>query len=532
MRPPTTALCLLSFLFSSLVLHTPTFAIKKSYVVYLGSHSHPPNLLELELNQVTDNHYEFLGSFLGSHEAAKESLFYSYTRHINGFAATLEEEEAAQIAKHPKVVSLFLNQGRKLHTTRSWDFLGLEQEGVVPPNSIWKKARYGEDSIIGNLDTGAWPESKSFSDEGYGPIPSKWKGICQNQTDPKFHCNRKLIGARYFNKGFAAVAGPLNSSFNSPRDNDGHGSHTLSTAGGNFVTGASVFGFGNGTAKGGSPKSRVAAYKVCWPPMGGGGCFDADILAAFDVAIDDGVDVLSVSLGGNPTTFFNDSVSIGAFHAVKRGIVVVCSAGNSGPAEGTVSNISPWQITVGASTMDREFPSYVTLGNWKHFKPHHLKNLQNPRNEGKRLLVYCGEAKNQCLRGDYVIYILQNYSNPSGFSTNSSFPNTTNPNKTIRSNKECGCVGVGETECGCGGRQIGFFFFFFFFFGICGGGRRSTLKLFSSPIFLNFNSFGSTETDIPSGFWIRALYVPGEPTFFTVLVTSREPEILGTVIEG
>ncbi|XP_050133696.1 subtilisin-like protease SBT5.3 [Malus sylvestris] len=375
MRPPTTALCLLSFLLSSLVLHTPTFAIKKSYVVYLGSHSHPPNLSELELNQVTDNHYEFLGSFLGSHEVAKESLFYSYTRHINGFAATLEEEEAAQIARHPRVVSLFLNQGRKLHTTRSWDFLGLEQEGVVPPNSIWKKARYGEDSIIGNLDTGAWPESKSFSDEGYGPIPSKWKGICQNQTDPKFHCNRKLIGARYFNKGFAAVAGPLNSSFDSPRDNEGHGSHTLSTAGGNFVTGASAFGFGNGTAKGGSPKARVAAYKVCWPPMEGGECFDADILAAFDVAIDDGVDVLSISLGGDPTTFFNDSVSIGAFHAVKRGIVVVCSAGNSGPAEGTVSNISPWQITVGASTMDREFPSYVTLGNWKHFKGQSLSTV-------------------------------------------------------------------------------------------------------------------------------------------------------------
>ncbi|CAN6574056.1 unnamed protein product [Malus baccata var. baccata] len=368
MSPPTAALYLLSFLLSSLVLHTPTFAIKKSYVVYLGSHSHPPNLSELELNQVTDNHHEFLGSFLGSREVAKESMFYSYTRHINGFAATLEEEEAAQIA-------IFLNQGRKLHTTRSWDFLGLEQDGVVSPNSIWKKARYGEDSIIGNLDTGAWPESKSFSDEGYGPIPSKWKGICQNEIDSEFHCNRKLIGARYFNKGYAAATGPLNSSFNSPRDDDGHGSHTLSTAGGNFVTGASVFGFGNGTAKGGSPKARVAAYKVCWPPVDGTKCFHADILAAFDAAIDDGVDVLSVSLGGDPTTFFSDSISIGAFHAVKHGIVVVCSAGNSGPAEGTVSNISPWQITVGASTMDREFPSYVTLGNWKHLKGQSLSSV-------------------------------------------------------------------------------------------------------------------------------------------------------------
>ncbi|KAG2719642.1 hypothetical protein I3760_03G275100 [Carya illinoinensis] len=196
-----------------------------------------------------------------------------------------------------------------------------------------------------------------------GPIPSKWKGICQNETDAGFHCNRKLIGARYFNKGYAAVAGSLNSSFDTPRDNDGHGSHTLSTAGGNFVAGASIYGFGKGTAKGGSPKARVAAYKVCWPPVGGNECFDADIVAAFDMAIHDGVDVLSVSLGAEPTPFFNDSVAIGSFHAVKHGIVVVCSAGNSGPKDGIVSNVAPWQITVGASTMDRQFRSNVILGN-------------------------------------------------------------------------------------------------------------------------------------------------------------------------
>lgn len=129
-----------------------------------------------------------------------------------------------------------------------------------------------------------------------------------------------------------------------------------------------MFGFGNGTAKGGSPKARVAAYKVCWPPVDGNECFDADILAAFDIAIHDGVDVLSVSLGGATTTFFNDSVAIGSFHAVKHGIVVVCSAGNSGPTDGTVSNVAPWEITVGASTMDREFPSYVILGNNRSFK--------------------------------------------------------------------------------------------------------------------------------------------------------------------
>ncbi|MED6208520.1 Subtilisin-like protease SBT5.3 [Stylosanthes scabra] len=345
-------------------LHWPCCAAKQSYVVYMGAHSHDPaKLSPLDFNRVTHSHYEFLGSFLGSSDAAKDSIFYSYTKHINGFAATLEEEVAAEIAKHPKVLSVFENRGRKLHTTRSWDFMGLEQNGKTPSNSIWKKARYGEGVIIGNLDTGVWPESKSFNDKGFGPIPSKWRGICHNGSDPTFHCNRKLIGARYFNKGYASVVGKLNSSLESPRDTEGHGSHTLSTAGGNMVPGVSVFGQGCGTAKGGSPKARVAAYKVCWPPVAGNECFDADIMAAFDVAIHDGVDVLSVSLGGSAAAFFNDSVAIGSFHAAKHGIVVVCSAGNSGPAEGSAENLAPWYITVGASTMDREFPSYVVLGN-------------------------------------------------------------------------------------------------------------------------------------------------------------------------
>ncbi|POO02868.1 Subtilase [Trema orientale] len=369
--------CAISSLLLSILLfflfHLPAEATKKPYIVYLGAHSHGPNPSPVDLESVTSSHHSLLGSYLGSDEKAKDAIFYSYTRHINGFAAILDEAEASEIAKHPKVVSVFLDIGIKLQTTRSWDFLRLERNGVIPYDSIWNEARYGEDTIIGNVDTGVWPESKSFSDEGMGPIPSKWRGICQGGA----RCNRKLIGARYFNKGYIAHLKALNSTFSyvhnsttlfSIRDYDGHGTHTLSTAGGNFVPGATVFGNGNGTAKGGSPKARLAAYKVCWPQFPGHGCNQADIIAAFDAAIADGVDVLSVSLGGFSSEYFKDPISIGSFHAVMNGISVVTAAGNDGPDPGTLTNVAPWLLTVGASTIDREFNSYVALGNKKHLK--------------------------------------------------------------------------------------------------------------------------------------------------------------------
>ncbi|XP_045786800.1 subtilisin-like protease SBT5.3 [Trifolium pratense] len=270
----------------------------------------------------------------------------------------------------------------QLHTTRSWEFLGLEGNRILPKYSIWEKARYGDDTIIGNLDTGVWPESQSFSDQGMSPIPSKWRGngICQidNFIDSnKTYCNRKLIGARFFYKGYEAYAGKLGALFYTARDTIGHGSHTLSTAGGNFVQGVSVLGNGNGTAKGGSPKARVAAYKVCWLL----GCNDADILAGFEAAISDGVDVLSVSLGGKTKNLFTDSVAIGSFHAVANSIVVVSSAGNDGPYFGTVVNTAPWLFTVAASTIDRDFTSYVKLGDNTYIKGTSLSSKDLPSRE-------------------------------------------------------------------------------------------------------------------------------------------------------
>ncbi|XP_022951982.1 subtilisin-like protease SBT5.3 [Cucurbita moschata] len=366
------SILLFFFLFS--LLQTSTIASKKPYIVYLESQLGYADSKHCSIQQAQVFHYNLLGSLLGSQEAAKESILYSYTRSFNGFAAILNEKEAADLARSPQVISVLENRGRKLHTTNSWRFLGVEDDDEgIPSNSIWNAAQFGRDMIIANIDTGVWPESKSFSDKGYGPVPSKWQGTCPD--DPGFRCNRKLIGGRYFYKGYKFAGGVLNATFDSIRDHNGHGTHTLSTAAGNFVPGANIFGHGKGTAKGGAPKARVAAYKACWPLIPEGECFDADVLAAFEAAINDGVDVISASLGGGDQEFFRDPVAIAAFHAAQQGIIVVFSAGNEGPQPETVGNVAPWEITVAASTTGRNFVSNVVLGNNKILKGSSLSSV-------------------------------------------------------------------------------------------------------------------------------------------------------------
>lgn len=94
----------------------------------------------------------------------------------------------------------------------------------------------------------------------------------------------------------------------------------------------------------------------------------ADILAGFEDAIADGVDIISVSLGSDwPSPYHKDPIAIGTFHAMRNGILTSCSAGNSGPYRGQVSNYAPWALTVAASTIDRSFVTQVVLGNGKTF---------------------------------------------------------------------------------------------------------------------------------------------------------------------
>ncbi|CAN4075955.1 unnamed protein product [Withania somnifera] len=280
----------------------------------------------------------------GSQE--EPQLIYSYHNVMIGFAARLSAKQVKEMEKKLGFISAWPQRILFLHTTHTPSFLGLQQN-----IGLWRDANYGKGVIIGVLDTGITPDHPSFSDKGMPPPPAKWKGKCESNFTTK--CNNKLIGARTF---------PTSS--DSPIDENGHGTHTASTAAGGFVRGANVYGNAKGTAVGTAPLAHLAIYKVCDPF----GCADSDVLAGMDAAIDDGVDILSLSLGGGSRSFYSDPIALGAYSAAKRGIFVSASAANNGPYDSTLSNEAPWILTVGASTVDRKLKATVTLGNQKVFE--------------------------------------------------------------------------------------------------------------------------------------------------------------------
>ncbi|KAL1550987.1 subtilisin-like protease SBT4.13 [Salvia divinorum] len=307
---------------------------RQVYIVYMG------NLVERD-QFLSSRHFNMLQQVVDSRFLG-QTLVRSYTRSFNGFAAYLTAQEHEKLASHEGVVSIFPSLSFYPETTRSWDFMGFHE-------NVHRNPMVESDTIIGVIDTGIWPESESFSDKGFSLPPKKWKGACSGGKN--FTCNNKVIGARHYNS--------LLLPDDSARDVEGHGTHAASTAAGNSVTHASFYGIAKGTARGGVPTSRIAVYKVCNPS----GCQSADILAAFDDAIADGVDIISISLGA-PTASrpMHDPISVGALHASLKGILVVQAAGNTGLKKSTSSTV-PWIFSVAASSTDRGIITKVALEN-------------------------------------------------------------------------------------------------------------------------------------------------------------------------
>ncbi|KAL4205347.1 hypothetical protein AMTRI_Chr01g114170 [Amborella trichopoda] len=310
------------------------------------------------------------------HDTLLNSLFekgsyekiYSYRHLINGFSVHLSPAQAEALNKDPKVKRVEKDWKVQRLTTHTPQFLGL-------PTGVWPTGggseRAGEDVVIGLIDSGIYPEHPSFASynsPSYGPLPS-YRGKCEiDPATKRDFCNGKIVGAQHFAKA-AIAAGSFNPAidFASPLDGDGHGSHTAAIAAGNNGIPVRMHGYEFGRASGMAPRARIAVYKAIYRLFGG---FVADVVAAIDQAVQDGVDILNLSVGPNnppattKTTFLNP-FDLALLGAVKAGVFVAQAAGNGGPFPKSMVSFSPWITSVAAAVDDRSYRNHMTLGNGK-----------------------------------------------------------------------------------------------------------------------------------------------------------------------
>ncbi|CAJ2633375.1 unnamed protein product [Trifolium pratense] len=387
-----------NFVFSLLI--TPLFLLTlhsnantATYIIHMNKSFSP---------KVFTTHHEWFKSTINSLKSktllrddhdyqSHKKLVYTYDNAMYGFSAVLSSNELETLNNIDGFVAAYQDRTATIDTTHTFEFLSLDS-----PSGLWHASNFGDDIIVGVIDSGVWPESQSFKDHGMTKkIPNKWKGTCESgQEFNTSMCNFKLIGARYFNKGVIASNPNVTSIYmNSARDIVGHGTHTSSTVAGNYVNGASYFGYAKGVARGIAPKARLAMYKVIWEE----GLLASDVLAGMDQAIIDGVDVISISMGFDDAPLYEDPIAIASFAAMEKGIVVSSSAGNAGPDLGTLHNGIPWLITVAAGTIDRTFGTLV-LGNgqniigWTLF-PSNATIVENLPLVHKHTLSSCNSMK-------------------------------------------------------------------------------------------------------------------------------------------
>jgi subtilisin family serine protease len=341
-----------------------------------------------KIDPLAANTLSYVSYLKGKHDEAVRKVrggakIYDYTYSFNGFAAKLTEKQAAALAKQSDVLAVTPDELQEVQTSTTPRFLGLTDPGGLwnqlgGPTGTKTHAGAGENIVIGVVDSGIWPQSKSFSDRDangkliYQPFAGR-HGRCEDSSaDGSWsfdNCNKKLIWARHFNAGWGGDPGIQAQrpwEFLSPRDYNGHGTHTSSTAGGqNGVqpTGpAAVFGPISGMA----PRARIATYKALWSTQDGSTAsgFNSDLMAAIDQAVADGVDVINYSVGpSSPPNTFLSPEQVSFLFAADAGVFVSAAAGNAGPGAGTVTNPGPWITTAAAGTHNRSLLATVTLGN-------------------------------------------------------------------------------------------------------------------------------------------------------------------------
>jgi minor extracellular serine protease Vpr len=251
---------------------------------------------------------------------------------------------------------------------------------------------------IAMIDTGIDQTHPAFEDNSL-TVPAGFP-ICSTVniagsevplTDCASFTNNKVIVARSY-VAFDAAGDPDDPASDStpddytPRDRVGHGTGTASAAAGVSNTGPALAASGSSlTFNGMAPKAFLGNYKVFGSPEVNDFASEPAIIMAIEDALNDSMDVASLSLGGpaitgpldtgtlcgNPTGVACDPLAMAAENAVLAGMVVVVAAGNDGAGTSSVNaptlnsiespGDAPLAITVGSTTNSHYIVAEVSV---------------------------------------------------------------------------------------------------------------------------------------------------------------------------
>ena len=299
-----------------------------------------------------------------------------YDTVINAVVVTSTDDVFEQLQKLEGVAKVYREEMYYEQMDASLD--------LIKAKTVWESlggdANAGKGVKVAVIDGGIRPENPLFKDTGMTAPSSKPTSDYCSTTEPAF-CNNKLIAARFSAPTFTTVP----EEYMSPLGNGGHGTHTAGTSVGvptkiwfdgttNIIPSKDGVemkeGFTEVTVSGVAPGAYLMAYKALFqvvnPTTGAitGSGSNVMLLEALDWAVKDGADVINNSWGGGAGGNPASSPYQTAFKAAEEaGVVVVTSAGNSGPAAQTVGcpGCIESGITVASTTTGRFFANSVTL---------------------------------------------------------------------------------------------------------------------------------------------------------------------------
>ena len=304
-------------------------------------------------------------------EAAGGKVLAQFQSALNGIKVEISSDKISRLAAIPGVTGILAVAVHERDNATSVPYIGAPTVWNVGPAPNLR----GEGIKIGVIDTGIDYTHANFAGPGtvaaytvanaadtlpanplhFGPLALRVKG------------GFDFVGDNY-NANVPALSTPAPDP--NPLDCNGHGSHTAGTAAGSGVTAAGAtyngpynsgiytpgaFRIGPGVA----PKADVYGYRVF-------GCVGSTnvTVEAIDMAFDDGMDVINMSLG-SPFGDADDASAVASTNVANAGMIVVASAGNNGanqyitgaPAAGTGA------ISVAANDSSPSFAGFSMLLN-------------------------------------------------------------------------------------------------------------------------------------------------------------------------